>query len=183
MHDSERMLATSRLTLEPILPSHAPMLYDQLNDDRMWHFIMLKSRPRSVDHLEQRYQRYATRSSPDGKQTWLNYALRLADGSYVGTVQATVEGNRASIGYGTFADHWRQGYGTEACRELLRFLFDECAVVTVTATVDSENVASMRLLQALGFTRARTGPSQDMPGRTDHFYECQRAVPGAPSPL
>lgn len=184
MIDLERSLRTARLTLEPIVPEHAPLLFDQLDDDRLWRFMIFRLRPRSVDGLRKRFTRYAARTSPDGDEIWLNYALRRADGAYVGTVQATVAGSHAMIGYSIFVDHWRQGYGKEACMELLRSLRDDFGVCRVEATVDTENDASIRLLEVLGFVRVWTGPSEDMPGRTDHRYERQWApTTGAASAL
>jgi RimJ/RimL family protein N-acetyltransferase len=182
--DLERSLKSARLTLEPIVPEHAPLLFDQLDDDRLWRFMIFRLRPRSVEGLRKRFARYAARTSPEGDEIWLNYALRRADGSYVGTVQATVAGSHAMIGYSIFADHWRQGYGKEACSELLRSLHDDFGVRTVEATVDTENVASIRLLEVLGFVRVWTGPSEDMPGRIDHRYAVQWApTAGAASTL
>ena len=167
-------MRTARLTLEPIVPEHASLLFDQLDDDRLWRFMIFRLRPRSVEKLRDRFTRYAARASPDGSEAWLNYALRRDDGAFVGTVQASVEGARATIGYTIFVDHWRQGYGKEACVELLRFVEEEFGVNDVTANVDVRNMASIALLQSLGFTRAWTGPSEDMPGHIDHRYERHR---------
>jgi [ribosomal protein S5]-alanine N-acetyltransferase len=168
--DLEQVLSTDRLTLEPIVPLHARRLFDQLADDRLYRFH--GGRPASEADLKRRFEKWLARKSPDGSQTWLNYALkRKEDGSYVGWVQATISGNVATIGYDIFAEHWRQGYAREACSKLVRSLFQEHGVSSVVAVVDTENVPSVRLLEVLGFMRAWTGPSEDMPGRQDHRYE------------
>jgi len=168
----ERTLITKRLALEPLLPSHARELFSGLQDERIYRYHAGVP-PRSVDELEQRYRAWSTRHSPDGTQRWLNYAVRLlADQAYVGWVQATVDsGGCATIGYDFFSAHWRHGYATEACGELLRFLRQELRVGRFAAVADSENVASIKLLERLGFMRVASGASQDMPGRLDLRYE------------
>ena len=178
--EKDKNLSTVRLVLEPLLPSHAAALFAGYDDDRMWRFMPSRHRPASVAELEQRFTRYVARKSPDGLQTWLNYAVRDKRGQYVGWVQATIEGTQAMVGYSIFADHWRQGYGAEACAELICCLVREYYVEDIVATVDTGNVASIRLLETLGFIRVWTGASEDMPGCTDHRYEFHPPnVPGA----
>lgn len=167
--DLERVLSTSRLILEPLLPAHAGQLFPHLSDDRLYRYHA--GRPANVAQLEERFQKWVARRSPDGSQIWLNYAVRRVDGPYVGWVQATVGDNVATIGYDIFPPFWRQGYAKEACRELIRALFLEHKVKRVDAVVDDENVASIALLATLGFALAWTGPSEDMPGRKDRRYE------------
>lgn len=167
--DLERALSTPRLLLEPLLPAHARELFPNLSDERLYRFHA--GRPENVEQLEERFEKWIARASPDGSQTWLNYALRRADGTYVGWVQATIAQDVATIGYDIFPPFWRQGYAYEACGELIRVLFTDHAVTRVDAVVDVENSASIGLLDKLGFTRAWTGPSEDMPGRADHRFE------------
>ena len=167
--DPERALTTPRLVLEPLLPAHAQPLFPHLHDDRLYRYHT--GRPVSVSQLEERFQKWVARRSPDGSQTWLNYAVRRADGAYVGWVQATIAENAATIGYDIFPTYWRQGFAKEACRELIRTLFIERKVKRINAVVDDENVASIGLLETLGFARVWTGPSEDMPGRKDRRYE------------
>lgn len=171
MADFEQQLTTQRLTLEPIVPAHATALFDGHADERMWAYEPRSHRAASVGELERRFARYASRHSPDGAEVWLNYAVRITGGEYVGSVQATIAGESAMVGYTVFADHWRQGFGKEACARLVRFLFEDCGVRRIRATVDTENAASVALLERVGFHRVKTGPSSDMPGRRDYTYE------------
>lgn len=170
MLDPERTLVTPRLRLEPLLPKHAPELFQPLQDKRLYSFYAGEP-PATMHALKKRYAAWATRQSPDGTQTWLNYAVRRKDDVYVGWVQATISGDTATIGYDIFPDFWRQGYGKEACSELVRLLCAAKLINKVVAVVDTENVASIRLLERLGFAIAWTGSSEDLPGRRDHRYE------------
>lgn len=169
MLDPEQTLTTPHLRLEALVEAHADELFGYLQDARLYEFYAGEP-PVSVGALRQQYAQWRTRSSPDGRQTWLNYAVRRADGVFVGWVQATVENDVATIGYDIFPQFWRRGYATEACRALVRML---CAahMQTIRAVVDSENVASIRLLARLGFRCMHREPSDDLPGRQDVHYE------------
>ena len=59
---------------------------------------------------------------------------------------------RAEIGYDLLREYWGNGYATEAVIEILRYGFNVLDLVRVEATVDSENSASIRVLEACGFS-------------------------------
>lgn len=82
------------------------------------------------------------------------------------------------IGYDIFVRFWRRGYGKAACASLLDLLVREHHVARAAATVDDENVASIKLLEALGFACTWVGPSEDLPGRQDRRYELTLAAVG-----
>lgn len=169
-------LHTERLVLEPIGVRHARLLFEALQDIRLYRYHS-GAPPQSIEELERRYAAWSTRKSSDGTQTWVNYAVRWNDGGYVAWVQATIAGKHATIGYDVFPEHWRKGVATEACRELVRELRDEQSVSVIDAVVDAENEASIRLLRRLGFGQVWSGPSDDMPGRVDLRYELPATGP------
>lgn len=57
------------------------------------------------------------------------------------------------IGYILHPDVWGRGVAREACAAAIGHLFAVADHATVTADVDPENAASIRLLEALGFVR------------------------------
>jgi len=175
MVDSERILTTKRLQLEPLAAAHASELFEPLRDERLYRYYAGQP-PESIEELRVRFALLVKRRSPDGTEKWLNWVVRLQDGTVVGRMQATIRARYTLIGYDIFVPYWRKGYGKEAVRAMLEFLESECRVRRVHAIVDSENIASIRLLESLGFNRAFTAPSDDLPGRTDHQYE--RVRPG-----
>lgn len=60
---------------------------------------------------------------------------------------------QARIGYTLARAYWGKGYASEAVRRLLDFFFNELRVHRVVADCDTENMASVRLLERLGFRR------------------------------
>src|SRR5919205_1898799 len=88
--EPEALLETPRLLLEPILPAHAPMIYEPLQDERLYRFIP-QDPPASLRALKDRYGFLSARRSPDGREAWLNWAMReRSSGEYAGTLEATV---------------------------------------------------------------------------------------------
>jgi RimJ/RimL family protein N-acetyltransferase len=60
---------------------------------------------------------------------------------------------QAFIGITLARSSWGNGYGLEACRRLLDYLFGELHLHRVVAECDVENIASFTLLERLGFRR------------------------------
>jgi ribosomal-protein-alanine N-acetyltransferase len=60
---------------------------------------------------------------------------------------------RAEIGYNLSKLHWGKGIMTEAVDALIRHGFEHMNLNRIDATVDSENLKSIRLLERSGFFR------------------------------
>lgn len=148
----ETLLETPRLLLEPLRPDHACVLYEHLQDERLYWFIP-QGPPGSPRALEDRYAALSSRRSPGGREAWLNWAVReRCSGDYAGTLEVTVHENpEATIAYTIFAPYQRQGLAAEACGRLLEQLFEDYRVGVVAAEIDTRNVASIALVESLGF--------------------------------
>lgn len=181
----ERVLETERLRLEPLSESHAAALFPLLSDPRMYAFIP-QDPPEDLEALASRYRFLESRRSPEGDEEWLNWAVRskAADGTCLGTVQATIRSDRrAQIAYEIGVPYWRRGYATEACARLIRELFDE-GVVEIWAELDTRNVASIRLLERLGFIRGGLRRNADhFKGSDSDEWTYALSRPVAPGPV
>ncbi|HET6660537.1 MAG TPA: GNAT family protein [Rubrobacter sp.] len=183
----ETTLETERLLLEPLMPEHAAILFEDLADERLYRLIPLNA-PESSEALESRYRKLSSRRSPDGSEVWLNFAMRLREegtlpkASYVGTLEATVFPNRSAyIAYTVFAPFWRQGYAREGCARMLRHLLEEYRVLVVVAEMDTRNAASVSLAEALGFKRVGTTLGADhFKGSVSDEHRYELHVEGKP---
>jgi len=63
------------------------------------------------------------------------------------------EARLARLGYSLAPAHWKHGYASEAVSRMLDYLFGELCLHRVAADCDPENIASVRLLERLGFRR------------------------------
>jgi [ribosomal protein S5]-alanine N-acetyltransferase len=147
-------LKTPRLWIEPLIPAHAVRLYELFQDERLYEFIP-QNPPASPQALEARYVALSSRRSPDGREAWLNWALReRLSGEYAGVLEATVHENlTATIAYMTFVPYQGRGLAAEACSRLLAHLFEDYRVSVVAAEIDTRNIASIALIEFLGFER------------------------------
>ena len=143
---------TVRLRMEPLRPTHAPLLFPVLADPRIYAFVP-DSAHSSVTSLAQRYARLEEGAPAGTNEVWLNWALRRTDTlAYIGTLQATVTpGVHAFIGYVLTPPAWGKGFATEACGWLVAELQKRFVLTEILATVDVRNLRSIRVLEHLGF--------------------------------
>lgn len=154
---SEAVLETARLWLEPLHPSHTLALYELLQSPAIYAFLP-EDPPTSSEALATRYQRLSSRRSPDGQELWFNWVMRQRRaGVYVGILQATVYPDAtAQLAYILFPPFWKQGYAREGCKRALGLLFEDYQVQLIVAEIDTRNVASITLIESLGFQRVAT---------------------------
>jgi ribosomal-protein-alanine N-acetyltransferase len=157
-------MESARLQLEPLVAAHADELFGGLTDARLYTYTPDQP-PLTLEALRARFARLETRQPPPGdgdrSEQWLNWLVRERAGARpLGYVQATVYADgRAAIAYVLLHHAWGHGYAREATQRMIDHL-RERGVRRFIATVDLRNAASVRLLEALGFTR-RGGPAQD----------------------
>jgi RimJ/RimL family protein N-acetyltransferase len=108
--------------------------------------------PASLEWLRSRFTRLETRRSPDGREQWLNWVVRLHGTRLVGYVQATLRpGGGAAIAYVLGSAWWGRGIAQEAVRAMLADLEGSYGVRDFHAILKRDNLPSRRLLERLGF--------------------------------
>jgi RimJ/RimL family protein N-acetyltransferase len=148
-----RTLQTARLVLEPQTVDHAPEMFRVLSDPRIYEYE--NAPPSSLEWLRARYAKLESRRSPDGREQWLNWVIRLPGDGLIGYVQATVHPDaRAGIAYELCSAHWGRGLASEAMQAMVAELAAHCGVRRLSAVFKRGNLRSMRLLERLGFTPA-----------------------------
>jgi [ribosomal protein S5]-alanine N-acetyltransferase len=149
-----RTLTTLQLELEPLTIEHATEMFEVLSDPVIYRYLDDPPLP-SIEHLRSVYKKREARKSPDGSQGWLNWAVRVRGQQLVGVVQATVfEPNSAWVAYVFSPQHWGHGYAYEATAAMIAHLGSDYGVTRYLATVEVENLRSIRLLERLGFRLA-----------------------------
>lgn len=142
------------LRLEPLTAAHAEAMFEILVEPEI-HRYLDEPPPPSIEHLRGVYQRREARQSPDGTQRWLNWVIRAPEGSLLGYVQATVTlSGTAWIAYILASRHRGRGHAGTAVRAMMEHLAADYGVLRFLATVEVENVRSIRLLERLGFRAA-----------------------------
>jgi RimJ/RimL family protein N-acetyltransferase len=145
-------LHTPRLTVRMMRGSDIALLVDYRNDPAIGTF-----QDWELPFTDAAARRMIDEQAPlDGPTdgAWVQLAVELAaSGEVVGDVAVQLSGGGvfATLGYTFAAEHHGRGYATEAAGAVIDEL---CArgVHRFVATLDPENVPSMRVLEALGFT-------------------------------
>lgn len=83
--------------------------------------------------------------------SWVSFAIET-QGEVIGDVVACVRagGGIAEIGFTLAPAHHGRGYATEAAAAMVDHLFAHHGVHRIEASLDPENIASMRVLEAIG---------------------------------
>ncbi|MFD7259800.1 GNAT family N-acetyltransferase [Streptomyces sp. NPDC059874] len=142
-------LATDRLDLVPLHPSHAEEMALALADPGLHRFI--GGAPLPAGALRARYERLAG-GSPDPGVVWCNWVLRLRVGrELVGTVQATITPARgiAELAWVVGTPWQGRGLAVEAARGLAGWLRG-LPVGLLVAHVHPDHAASAAVAAACG---------------------------------
>jgi len=158
----EGFIATPSSVLEPQVRAHAAGMFEVLSDPAIYRFE--NEPPESLEWLRARFARLESRRSPDGRQRWLNWVIRVPSGELAGYVQATVHADgRAAIAYVLASRYWGRGLASDAVTAMVGELRERHGVRTLCAVLKQANEPSRRLLERLGFVPA-TQPLLDVLG-------------------
>jgi ribosomal-protein-alanine N-acetyltransferase len=102
----------------------------------------------------------------------------LAEGAYVGLVEATVHSDlTVHVAYFVFRAYQRQGLAGEGVGAVLGHLKEALGVREARALLDTRNEASWRLMERLGFQRVRLIKDADhFKGASSDEFEYARAL-------
>lgn len=146
-------IRTTHLDLLPLRIEHAEEMAEVLSDPALHTFI--GGTPDGPEALRARYERLVV-GSPDPAVSWCNWVLGLREeGCLVGTVQATVVGQRAEIAWVLGARWQGRGLAKEAARGLVEWLAAR-SVRTVLAHIHPGHHASAAVAEAAGLSPTGT---------------------------
>jgi RimJ/RimL family protein N-acetyltransferase len=156
-------LQTSRLDLVPINREHAASMFSVLIEPALYEFI--GPPPGDIEALARKYERWETRTSPDGSEMWLNWVLRLrASGELIGHVQAgldLVQDAGADVAWIVGSLWQKRGYATEAVKTMVDWLL-ELEVPQIQASINPDNVASIKVAERAGLVRTNESSGSEL---------------------
>jgi RimJ/RimL family protein N-acetyltransferase len=101
----------------------------------------------STEKAESLWQKLITDFYPNGKNT-IYAVFSKGDHRYLGHSWIRPNQNEEwEIGYILKTEAWGKGYATEIAQKLVEFGFEELNLDAVFATVDTENLGSIRVLE------------------------------------
>ena len=162
--DADWTLESERLELAPMVEDDSDALFALLKDPGI-HVFTGGQPPASADDVRAKIRRRESRQSPEGDELWLNWTLRLKDDrTVVGYVQAGVTEGQADMAWVIGGAFQRQGFGSEASRRVLRWLWHHLQLQEVRAKIHPEHIASRRVARSVGLrpTGERTDEGEDV---------------------
>ncbi len=110
-------------------------------------------------------RKYAAGNEPDGCGTLA--VVEKQSGAVIGYVglqlyvlpREPLATPEVELYYKLGREFWGRGYAVEACREMLRFAFEEMRLARIVTITDNKNLPSIRLLGRLGMRIEEAPPS------------------------
>ena len=162
------LIDTTRFTLRKLVREDAVALFPTFSNDEQCRYL---SRP-AFQTVEELADWLLDRSWPG--RSWV--AVDKSGGAIVGRYVAVPKTDRdvQEIGYTTVVGRQGQGVALECMTALVRHLFLNEGCRRLYAEIDAENVASIALIERLGFTREGLLREHE----TTHIGLCDMALYG-----
>ena len=116
-------------------------------------------------HPREELERSFRNSALPRKEMGLLATVFKADGRYIGrtglyphrTEDGVIVPREAILAFYLARPYWGRGIATEAGRAFLEYGFRDLGLVKIHAGMNQANLASVRVIEKLGFTRVRSG--------------------------
>ena len=133
------MIETNRLKIYPA------------SEEQMEEFIAAQT----VDVLKAAYSEMldGALTHPEQWEWYAIWMIELKDSTHIGELcfKGIDESSSTETGYGIAEDYQNRGYATEAVYAVVDWALKQNAINCVTAEVDKDNIASVRVLEKSGF--------------------------------
>ena len=136
----EGLLLGKTVNLRLMEKEELHILADWLNDPR---FMGEYESQESIRDLEKSFERAGSQ--------W--FFREKKDGPKIGWVAKYLVGSLITVGFGVVPDERCKGYATEAASIIVDYLFLAINIVRIQADTSTENKASQRVLEKVGFQK------------------------------
>jgi [ribosomal protein S5]-alanine N-acetyltransferase len=155
-------IETRRLILHPFEPGDAPTAFGWFGDPTVMRFTPTGP-DKSVEQTKTRLSEYVKHQRAHGFSKWI--ILNSASGAAIGDSGLLVlpEYSWVDLGFRLAQPYWGQGFATEAALAWVGAAFEDFQVPRLGAFVHPENLASIRILERLGFHAERRNTIMGMP--------------------
>lgn len=144
-------LETERTILREMTPDDVTALLKHFGNPEVIKFIAMQP----IKTIEQANEWLKWMGGVFSRKDGLRWGIALKeDGSFIGSAGIhgwNRESNYAEIGYDIAPAYWGEGLATEVARCLIEFGFTSMKLNRLEADVVKGNIASMKVLQKLGF--------------------------------
>jgi ribosomal-protein-alanine N-acetyltransferase len=147
-----KQIELERVRLRPVTVEDAESIYEYGSDPIVARYTDWVCRT-SIEPLIESIRAREGRWGEGDEYSWI--ISTLDDNRAIGGVRCKIEGDAAEIGFLLNRRFWGHGYAGEAASAVVDWVFTIPNVYRVWATCDTENSASARVLEKLGFAREK----------------------------
>lgn len=160
----KKNIETERLFFRELLPSDAEAMFELDSDPAVVRYV--GSKPLThIDQARQRIESIMQQYQEFGIGRWA--AVLKETNEFVGWAglkyikELNGRQDNYDLGYRLLKRHWGKGYGTESAKAFIRYGFDEMKLTRISAYVDVEHLASMKILEKCGLNFTNTFMDED----------------------
>lgn len=164
------VLKTPRLLLREIMPEDAEAIFEIRRD----YEVTRLNTGEPLQRVEQAAALIRSIRAGYAEQSELRWGITLKNRTDVvigmcGYNYWVCRDFRACVGYDLARAYWGRGIMTEAMRAVIEFGFEEMELNRIEADASAENIASIRVLEKLGFQRE--GVEREQYYENGHFHD------------
>ncbi len=148
------MLETTRLFLRDLCQNDFDSVHSYATDPEVVRYM--EWGPNSIDQTREFLDRARHQTAEDPRTMFELAVIESSSGDLIGAVGLHGDDAQAMLGYCFSRAAWGHGYATEAARRVMAFGFDEMGFRRIWSGCDTQNMASLRVLEKLGMRREET---------------------------
>ena len=141
---------TKRLIVRKLEMSDLPSFHKMQSNSNVIRYAIGKVKSLFEDEKELKV--LINKYSVPNNDYWIYAIENKIDKQFVGTVALVKDGLDDEIGYRFLEEFWGVGFGSEICEALIEYA-KEISFPKLVGYVVDENIASMKILENLGFKR------------------------------
>jgi len=145
-------LTTPHLILRPASPADIPFILKLFGRPETNQYSEYENIA-TFEQARKMYELYLTPSAPTQFRLVAELAEKREPVGTIGLYHYSEANRRAEMGYDLLREYWGRGLMAEAVSEVLRYVFEDLKLNRIEATTDTENAASIRVLERAGFIR------------------------------
>lgn len=143
-------IETEHLIIRPPMICDADRAYNLRTDEETNRYIGGVT-SLDIDRYRERFEKFC--SNYDPSKPYIYSIILKESGEYIGYcgIQYCSVMDEQEIAYGVHSQNWGKGYVSEAARAVLKYVSSEFRDYKLFAAVNPQNIASEKILNAIGF--------------------------------
>ena len=144
-------LESERLIYRKFREEDFPVVFDWLGNSENMKYRM--GEPRSESEVRDYIKWTISNAESEDCKSYEFAVVLKSDNSLIGAATLMNVSDDPEIGWTIHRNYWRQGYGTEIGRTMLRLGFDILNLRRIVAGCNARNIGSYRIMEKIGMRR------------------------------